>query len=300
MKRRITTLDLLEAYRDEHAPQAAAHQRVLRGFGDRYARGDVLDLSLDNAPEPPPTAAKAGAPAFTAAVLGAATAGLLAALLVGPWWLHRSESLTNNQRAGDRFPAANVAAPDRQRDLRGDQERQGVPATASPLEPIAGVPLAEPASAPLTSADPVARSRPAKRGRQVAERKPPHTSALPPTRKSSAPESELPPPPPTASASAKPAERAGIEAELQLIHAAQRALREAKPELALARLDEHAARFPNGELADMRAIARIMALCQAGELAQAHALSQQFLQHSPRSPYAVRVRTLCVERAPQN
>jgi hypothetical protein len=86
-----------------------------------------------------------------------------------------------------------------------------------------------------------------------------------------------------------------LEEELRLLRAAYEALRSDRPKRALSWLDEHATRFPHGALAETREVARIMALCQTGQREAARAEAAHFLQRSPRSPHAGRVRSLCVE-----
>jgi hypothetical protein len=59
--------------------------------------------------------------------------------------------------------------------------------------------------------------------------------------------------------------------ELDLIRAANRALA-ADPPTALARLDEHRARFERGQLATDREVVRVLALCALGRTIEAHAI----------------------------
>jgi hypothetical protein len=98
-------------------------------------------------------------------------------------------------------------------------------------------------------------------------------------------------PPQTKSAPPEPV--ATLEDELGLLSSAQRAMREGLPERALLALAEHAWRFPNGQLAEAREVARISALCQAGKRALGRTERARFLTHRPESPFADRVRGLC-------
>ncbi len=63
--------------------------------------------------------------------------------------------------------------------------------------------------------------------------------------------------------------------------------------IALARLDEHATRFPQGALVEERIAARVLALCSVGRVANARVEAQRFLVARPRSPLAAQVRGSC-------
>jgi len=81
-----------------------------------------------------------------------------------------------------------------------------------------------------------------------------------------------------------------LAAETALLRDADRALRAGDTATALARLDEHATRFPNGALAPERVAERLIVLCSLG-VADPHAVAR-FLD--VRSPLAARVRRACV------
>ncbi len=89
-----------------------------------------------------------------------------------------------------------------------------------------------------------------------------------------------------------------IDEEVRLLNEAQAALRAGDPKGALARTDEHARRFPSGKLASARAVTRMMALCQAGQQAQARLEADRFLARHPGSPFADRVKGICSPRSP--
>lgn len=84
-----------------------------------------------------------------------------------------------------------------------------------------------------------------------------------------------------------------IEIETRLLRDAESVRRAGDGARALALLDEHAARFPNGVLAEERAAGRIFALCDLGRLSDATIEAQRFLAERPRSPLAARVRASC-------
>ena len=85
-----------------------------------------------------------------------------------------------------------------------------------------------------------------------------------------------------------------IDEEVRLLNAAQASLRAGDPGEALRRLDEHASRFPASQLADARAVARMTALCKQGQATSARQEADRFLARYPNSPFAERVRKICL------
>lgn len=85
-------------------------------------------------------------------------------------------------------------------------------------------------------------------------------------------------------------------AETHLLARAQRALRGHDPQSALALIERHAARFPNGALAQERDAARVFALCALTRVADAAKAQQRFLQTWSDSPLTTRVRNACQAR----
>jgi hypothetical protein len=83
-----------------------------------------------------------------------------------------------------------------------------------------------------------------------------------------------------------------FQEELALIGDAQRALQAGDPARALAIADEHAARFPKGQLAAERSGIRVLAACALGS-SGAKASAERFLRAQPASPIAGRVRSAC-------
>jgi hypothetical protein len=80
------------------------------------------------------------------------------------------------------------------------------------------------------------------------------------------------------------------------VREADQAVRAHDGATALARLDEHARRFPRGLLGEEREAERVLALCELGRVAEARRAAAAFLAESPRSPLADRVRTSCAQR----
>jgi hypothetical protein len=84
-----------------------------------------------------------------------------------------------------------------------------------------------------------------------------------------------------------------LDAELALLRSAHAALVEGHAEEALAALDEHASRFPDGMLAEDRAAQRILALCALGRSDAARDEGLRFVAHHPQSPHVGAVRNSC-------
>jgi hypothetical protein len=121
----------------------------------------------------------------------------------------------------------------------------------------------------------------------------PRRAARVPERAQKAPPVELvfvPPPAPPAPATA-PLERSTLADETRLLREADRALRGGSPETAIALLDEHAQRFPDGVLAPERSAERMVALCQLGRADASTAT--RFLANRSSSPLAARIRQAC-------
>ena len=84
-----------------------------------------------------------------------------------------------------------------------------------------------------------------------------------------------------------------VEEELGLLRTAQERLHMGAPAAALAILDEHARRFPDGTLVEERRASRILALCQLGDVARGRAEADQFIAQLPMSPFVERIRRAC-------
>jgi hypothetical protein len=87
-----------------------------------------------------------------------------------------------------------------------------------------------------------------------------------------------------------------LEVELPLLREAQEALRAGDPARALGYLNEHARRFPNGELAQERAAAHAIASCKL-DARRGRAEADAFVAMHAASPLADRVREAC-DRSP--
>ncbi|HJL18287.1 MAG TPA: hypothetical protein RMH99_21665, partial [Sandaracinaceae bacterium LLY-WYZ-13_1] len=90
---------------------------------------------------------------------------------------------------------------------------------------------------------------------------------------------------------------ADLPEEHRLIRAARRAL-PAEPAAALARVREHARRFPSGLLAEERELLRVSALAALDRRVEARRVAAAFARRWPSSAYAARVRELAGGDAP--
>jgi hypothetical protein len=84
-----------------------------------------------------------------------------------------------------------------------------------------------------------------------------------------------------------------LEAEMQLIRAADAALRGGRTSEALSLLGQHAERHPRGLLAHEREGLNLLARCQSGGRAAAQAAAELYVERAPRSPLTPRLRSAC-------
>jgi hypothetical protein len=91
--------------------------------------------------------------------------------------------------------------------------------------------------------------------------------------------------------------RPSLDEEVMQMRTAYDHLRAGEPLRALSALSEHAYRFPDGKLVTMRKVARIQALCDLGKRSDASEEAARFLEEHGNSPYAARVRQVCVARS---
>ncbi len=140
------------------------------------------------------------------------------------------------------------------------------------------------------SGDPRARASNASPPMQPAS---PTPAALPPEPATPAPLPARARPDPRA---ADPEDTATIEAaadEWRRIDAAERALAQGKPSLALDELDHHAREFPGADLRQERRALSVLALCALGRATEGRGQQRAFLRDFPRSTYRERVERAC-------
>jgi hypothetical protein len=104
--------------------------------------------------------------------------------------------------------------------------------------------------------------------------------------------------PPPSTRAAAVVHASTLDAETGLLKSAEVAMRAGDAQLSLGFLDDHAARFPDGILAQERAAQRVLVLCALGRMTDARSDAQRFLREHPRSPLADRVRASCVGGIP--
>jgi len=97
----------------------------------------------------------------------------------------------------------------------------------------------------------------------------------------------------TESASTEPAPEASLSHELQALRAVDRALREGRPHLARALLQQLEREIPGGRLLEERQASLVMARCLAGETAFGVDPAEDFREAHPDSVYLSRVQQAC-------
>lgn len=100
-------------------------------------------------------------------------------------------------------------------------------------------------------------------------------------------------PPPTRSESEREARLRTLAEETALLRRAQNALRRRDPRAALAALQEHAERYPDGTLRGDREAARLIAQCRLAPSSATRERASAFLARNRRSPYAARIQAAC-------
>lgn len=100
---------------------------------------------------------------------------------------------------------------------------------------------------------------------------------------------------PKPEAPARPAKlsRDTLGEEVAILSRAEKALHNARPDLALKALDEHQRRFASGALVQERSAARIQALCALGRADEARAESIKLKRNSPNSPQTAQAKLPC-------
>lgn len=87
----------------------------------------------------------------------------------------------------------------------------------------------------------------------------------------------------------------GLAEETRLLRAAKVALGRGDARAARAKLRQHAKRFPQGELVEVRMALEVEVLCALGRTAEAEGAASRFLGRYPDSALAGRVRARCAE-----
>jgi hypothetical protein len=179
---------------------------------------------------------------------------------------------------------------------------------APPPVPVASMPVADPPPAPVAtaSAEPVAPSAPIVVSPNEARvTSAPHVPAVTPRPRTSGAGIPAPlAPAPVAATAAPPGdvarlpETSTLAEETRLVSSAAAARRANEPRRALALLDEHAARFRRGVLAEERDAERVQALCAAGLPVEARDRAAAFAAAYPTSPLLATTRRACAGTIP--
>lgn len=117
--------------------------------------------------------------------------------------------------------------------------------------------------------------------------KTPRTRRAPPK---AAPPQVTPPPPPTKSSP----EPGTLLEELRLLRRAQVHIKRGQLEEAVSVLEEHARRFPEGQVAEERQALQAITWCKLGR-PEGREAAEAFLQAHPASPQAPRVKLACLD-----
>ncbi|MFO7562854.1 MAG: outer membrane protein assembly factor BamD [Enhygromyxa sp.] len=250
--------ELMLGWAQQRAPSAEACERTWAAV---QARASAGDLGPDLDPEPSSLGSAIGSSGAGARLL---LVGLGLAAVVGGLGLKllpRDTAPTNTRSAAPIEPVEHGVAP---APGEPDEDQERHPAASHDLPPA---PLPSPAAA---SSEPLPRPRsgPARRIQDKVEPEPEPGPAA----------DEIDP----------------LTIEMQLLGAARTALKSGDTEAALARLDEHADRFPKGALRSERELSRITALCEAGRLDAAEAAARRFIAKHPGSTQAKRLRDTCI------
>jgi hypothetical protein len=166
------------------------------------------------------------------------------------------------------------------------------PASPVPAEPparIVAAPAIEPPSAAAEQNAPIAAAP-----SEVPAIDPP----TPEPQKRAARATSAPRPAAPSASAEETASPPTIDGEVLLLNQAQLATRSGDPARALQILDQYAAEYPAGHLADARAVSRMVALCDLGRVADVRREAEQFKARFPSSPLNGRVNKICAGKTP--
>jgi len=286
--------DLLAQFRRADRLGPRAHERMARGLFEKLARGEAALPGIDAAPPALPDLS------WTAKLWGSAAAKLSTGVLIVAAGV-TAVTLTTGRAptpavAPSQAPAAETPAPSAAVPVAPAPTPFVAPTAAAQPQPAAAPPVKRPRT--RASSRPRARAAPPV---QVVEQAPPPLVEPPPSAAATA----LPEPPPPALPEPEPKSIAPhrvtspLDSELGLLRRAYLELNASRPARAIEALDEHAYRFPKGELVEAREVARMLALCGLDREPDARALARKFLKARPGSPFSGRVRALCPTSLPK-
>ncbi|PTL76577.1 hypothetical protein [Vitiosangium sp. GDMCC 1.1324] len=234
-------------------------------------------------PEPPPQGAPP-VPSVPGGVAGTAVSGVKGKVLAG---------MALAVLAGGSFQAGRLVERERAR-ARPEEPTAVLPSSVPERAPVetpepasVKAPAPEPASEESAPPGPVKPTPPPASG-VASETAAPRTNAAPVPRVPRPPAPEVPRP-----TQLRPAETpAEMDEELTLLETAYQALRGGDAAGALEEAERHAARFPEGALAQEREVLAIDALVRMGRRTEAGARAETFRARYPTSTHWVRIQGL--------
>ncbi|HWB75421.1 MAG TPA: hypothetical protein VG755_10700, partial [Nannocystaceae bacterium] len=176
----------------------------------------------------------------------------------------------------------------------GGATAQAVPSDPQPPIAAAIVPIAAPREPAPMPAEPCVTPPPIVETAVAAPIEAPR--AAKPTHVAK-PNKSAPPAQPAAPAPTSTPTVDDMKAESAVLKQAREALRDHDPQRALALLEEHRRRFPDGVLALERRAAWTRAKCAAGDGDAARAEAKRLLAEHPSDPVAVGVRDVCTTKS---
>jgi hypothetical protein len=302
---------LIDAARDGDNPTVSDRRRVRAALGRKLAMGAAAGAAAVTATHTAAGSMAAGTGAATSAGAGAGTtaaaagagvaasagAGAGTSIAAGAFASGLGAKLVVSVAIVSALGAGTVSYVKRQAAPRD------VPASSVALAPSAPAPALASSNRPRQIGGTVglsAASRPAPMA-TVAAAAPDDTAPAPPAANDSPLAHAPSPAPPSAlpSSSAPAAPASDLNAELALLQEVHVALKGGDGARALALLDEHDRRFPNGQLGEESQAARVFALCTLGRVGNAREMASRFLRQHAHSPLAARVARACdAEAAP--
>jgi hypothetical protein len=302
---------LLELAREGDGPSASDRDRIRSALNRRLGVAAGLAAATTITRASALTKLAAGATSAVSAVPLAAKVTIAVAILagvgIGGAALHR----TIGAPAAPERAVASAAAPSTmpRAERRAERADGRMPPAGVPSSPSALLPAQPPTrtverGAPTTYAGaPAPQGAPAREVLPVGRASSAVATLTAPPPLESAPAAQAIPPPSGSTGSLPPAlpatpgavAESDLDVETALVRAGMEALRTGDAPRALLLFDEHARHFPNGVLAEERAVERILALCQLGRRTDAAGDAATFLRDHPASRLADQVRSSCAQ-----
>jgi hypothetical protein len=295
------TKQMLRAYRDSITASLNAHGDAVSRLEKRLADGGVPHPSSDVAPS------QVHLP-WSFAGLGAGAVLKLAALaaLAGLGGVALSWSQPVHAPMPSALPAVASPAPAAAPTVVASRPASRDGAEDLAVEPTLEVQIKRPvrasrrARAMRPEPHEEVPSAAAQEARPPSDDSAPQTAAAaatgqpraPSTQPVLAPESRQPPPSPHADVVAPP-EAVSLDAEMVLMRRAAEASKDKAYLRALAAVEEHQRKFPDGKLSESRDVTRLLVLCALGRDAEVRQRATRFVEAHPASVYLAKVASIC-------